>query len=635
MPQIDEHCHIGEPNPVYTTRGHLSGYDVSVSHQGLHKARTIRARDTSTLLFHARTQIAQWKEQWDVQNAKQRKATERDHRSQAISQSREAKKSHAEAQKLLAETMTEEAQAELNALRTVLSAALARPERLSWGAIQPRRRFEVPRPRKGAAPQRPLAIAFPPEPAPTPARAQPREAAFSPVIGFLDRLWKPRRIARVADAAARYQQALSRWKLDEAAAHAEDTKRLAQWTQACLDAQRRADDASMSHENQLQALERSYQADVAGWVEQQAQFDAALRSEIEAFADLQMRYVAKETDAVVEFSEMILAASEYPSSCPREFDVAYDGEAQLLIVDYNLPAPEALPRLAEVTYKTSTDSFTEKHVTDAKAGDLYDDLLYQITLRTIHELFSADTASVLQSIIFNGYVTALDKGTGTEVTACILSLHAPRDRFSAIALDKVDSKACFRQLKGVGSSKLHGIAAVAPIMSISRDDRRFVPSHEVVSHLEEGDNLASMEWEEFEHLIREIFSREFSTGGGEVRVTQASRDGGVDAIAFDPDPIRGGKIVIQAKRYTNVVSVSAVRDLYGTVMNEGATKGILVTTANYGSDSYDFAKGKPLTLLNGANLLHLLSKHGVKARIDVNEARQAAGRSPHRATIVE
>ena len=77
-----------------------------------------------------------------------------------------------------------------------------------------------------------------------------------------------------------------------------------------------------------------------------------------------------------------------------------------------------------------------------------------------------------------------------------------------------------------------------------------------------------------------------------VKITQASRDGGVDAIAFDPDPIRGGKIVIQAKRYTNVVSVSAVRDLYGTVVNEGATKGILVTTSGYGHDAYDFAKGK-------------------------------------------
>lgn len=34
-------------------------------------------------------------------------------------------------------------------------------------------------------------------------------------------------------------------------------------------------------------------------------------------------------------------------------------------------------------------------------------------------------------------------------------------------------------------------------------------------------------------------------------------------------------------------------------MNEGATKGILVSTADYGPDAYNFAKDKPLTLLNG------------------------------------
>ena len=37
----------------------------------------------------------------------------------------------------------------------------------------------------------------------------------------------------------------------------------------------------------------------------------------------------------------------------------------------------------------------------------------------------------------------------------------------------------------------------------------------------------------------------FNQNGGEVRVTQASHDGGVDAIAFDDDAIRGGKFVIQ------------------------------------------------------------------------------------------
>ena len=123
-------------------------------------------------------------------------------------------------------------------------------------------------------------------------------------------------------------------------------------------------------------------------------------------------------------------------------------------------------------------------------------------------------------------------------------------------------------------------------------------------------------------MIRELFEKEFQTNGGEVKVTQASRDGGVDAIAFDPDPIRGGKIVIQAKRYTNTVGVSAVRDLYGTVLNEGATKGILVSTADYGPDAYEFSKGKPLTLLNGSNLLHLLEKHGHHAKIDLREAKK-------------
>ena len=106
-------------------------------------------------------------------------------------------------------------------------------------------------------------------------------------------------------------------------------------------------------------------------------------------------------------------------------------------------------------------------------------------------------------------------------------------------------------------------------------------------------------------------------------MTQASRDGGVDAVAFDPDPIRGGKIVIQAKRYTGVVGVSAVRDLWGTISHEGAMKGILVTTSEYGPDAYEFARGKPITLLNGGKLLHLLEKHGHRARINIAEARKA------------
>jgi restriction system protein len=67
--------------------------------------------------------------------------------------------------------------------------------------------------------------------------------------------------------------------------------------------------------------------------------------------------------------------------------------------------------------------------------------------------------------------------------------------------------------------------------------------------------------------------------------------------------------------------VSAVRDLYGTMISEGATKGILVTTAHYGRDSRAFVKDKPITLIDGSNLVYLLEEHGHKVRIDVKAAR--------------
>ena len=266
-------------------------------------------------------------------------------------------------------------------------------------------------------------------------------------------------------------------------------------------------------------------------------------------------------------------------------------------------------------------------IPEQQINKMFDDVIYKITLRTIHELFEADVVKAIDAISFNGWVKSINKATGKEENNCILSIQVNKSEFTNIDLSNVDPKTCFKTLKGVAGSKLSTLTPIQPILQINRSDKRFVDSYEVADQIDTSTNIAAMDWEDFEHLIRELFEKEFMSNGGEVKVTQASRDGGVDAVAFDPDPIRGGKIVIQAKRYTNTVGVSAVRDLFGTVMNEGATKGILVSTADYGPDAYDFAKGKPLTLLNGSNLLHLLEKHGHHAKIDLREAKKILNES--------
>ena len=124
----------------------------------------------------------------------------------------------------------------------------------------------------------------------------------------------------------------------------------------------------------------------------------------------------------------------------------------------------------------------------------------------------------------------------------------------------------------------------------------------------------------FEKLVADLFR----AMGMQAVTTQRSNDGGVDVEAVDPAPIRGGKIVVQVKRYRNTVPPTAVRDLYGTVQDAGANKGVLVTTSGFGPGSHTFANGKPLELVSGAELVDLLHRHGLRGRLGDG----AAGRTP-------
>ena len=47
-----------------------------------------------------------------------------------------------------------------------------------------------------------------------------------------------------------------------------------------------------------------------------------------------------------------------------------------------------------------------------------------------------------------------------------------------------------------------------------------------------------------------------------------------------------------------------------------------MTTSSYGSDAYKFAEGKPITLIDGSQLLELLKKQGYTMRIDLIEAKK-------------
>lgn len=578
---------VGQLEVTYGSRG-TPTYRVELWHDGLKKHRLIKSSEAAIVRRKAEIQVADWEEQWS--QAQARESGRRD---------KEGQKRQLEANKKLAAERTLEAQRELDRLSSILGQTLKVNDAIDWERLKDNSGFAEPRPSK----PKPHAQ---PQPKSRPREPKGEDPEYAPKFGLLDKLMSARRERVLAGCRAKFAADHEQWQRE---VQAVDSVNAA---------------SEESYQGNLRELERRYQTELTRWGERRLAFLENQRLKNEAVEKQRSAYMAGGGDAVSEYCDMVLSASIYPDYFPQEFTLDYTSETKILVVDYALPAPDDLPKVREVKFVPSRDEFVEQQLSQSQLDKVYDELLYQITLRTVHELFEADTVGALAAVAFNGIVTSIDRSTGKKTCSCVLSLQVRREEFLAVNLANVEPKACFKALKGVGSAKLHSLTAIPPLMQIRREDGRFVSAYEVASTLDESSNLAAMDWEDFEHLIREVFEREFSSSGGEVKVTQASRDGGVDAIAFDPDPIRGGKIVIQAKRYTNTVSVGAVRDLYGTVMNEGANKGILVTTSDYGPDAYAFAKGKPLILLNGANLLHMLEKHGHKVRIDLQEARRLA-----------
>jgi restriction system protein len=390
--------------------------------------------------------------------------------------------------------------------------------------------------------------------------------------------------------------------------------------------------AKAKHEQEVAAAREFHERKVAAREERERKREQALRETREAHeAEVQKikersdadhrevdafhaRFDAGEPEAVVEYFSLVLDASSYPEDFPKKHRMAFVPESKQLVVEYELPTlDDSVPTDKQYRYVRARDAIehTTRPVSQVKAA--YSSVVAQITIRTLHELFEADRQQKLETIVFNAFVNTVDPATGKPVSPHLVTVRTSRDLFLGLDLRNVEPLACLKGLSASVSKSPSELVPVRPILEFDMVDPRFIQESDVLASLDERPNLMELTPGEFESLITNLFEKM----GLDTKQTQASRDGGVDCVAYDPRPIFGGKVVIQAKRYKHTVGVSAVRDLYGTMQNEGASKGILVTTSGYGKSSFEFASNKPLELLSGTNLLYLLSEHaGIEARIE-------------------
>ncbi|MFF0432717.1 restriction endonuclease [Streptomyces sp. NPDC004327] len=339
---------------------------------------------------------------------------------------------------------------------------------------------------------------------------------------------------------------------------------------------------------------------------------AEIRAHNSGIAGTETALRAGEPDTVVEyFSAVLYASTAWPDGFPRQVSAAYDQGSRGLVLDWDLPGYEVVPAAKGIKYLPSTDQEKEVARPQAQRRALYREVLAQSVLLALRELFAADRFGVLDRVALNGFVDGVDPATGVAGRVCVASVAAERPVFGELNLELVSPLECLTgALAGRLSAKPDERVAVQPLL---------LPEQVGSGVVSQGDgdepDLLAMDPIAFEGLVAELFRAR----GLQAVTTRRSNDGGVDVEALDPDPISGGSILVQVKRYRNTVPPSAVRDLFGTVQGAGANKGVLVTTSGFGPGSYTFANGKPLTLISGPELVELLHRHGLRGRLGTGE----------------
>jgi restriction system protein len=119
---------------------------------------------------------------------------------------------------------------------------------------------------------------------------------------------------------------------------------------------------------------------------------------------------------------------------------------------------------------------------------------------------------------------------------------------------------------------------------------------DVASAAKPGKTIERISWQQFEQLTGEAFRRQGFT------VTETDGDGpdgGIDLILHKDRE----KYLVQCKQWRSLkVGVTVIREFFGVIAAEGAVGGFVVTSGAFTAEAKNFASGRNIRLVEGAEL---------------------------------
>lgn len=115
-------------------------------------------------------------------------------------------------------------------------------------------------------------------------------------------------------------------------------------------------------------------------------------------------------------------------------------------------------------------------------------------------------------------------------------------------------------------------------------------------------SLTHLSWNEYEALCADYLKKK----GIKASLSRPGADGGIDIHA----QWRGRKLIVQCKHWKKPVGVATVREMFGLMHDHQAASVIVFSSSRFSKPAWDFAKGKPIYLVDGRHLIREIGSLG-------------------------
>ncbi len=156
--------------------------------------------------------------------------------------------------------------------------------------------------------------------------------------------------------------------------------------------------------------------------------------------------------AIEDYVGIVLSNSVYPDIFPVEYEHKFELSTRELTLAVTVPGPDAVPTVKEYRYGKVKDEITEVSLPLKEQKERYADAVFQVGLRTLHEILEADRAGKIRSIALTVTTSHTSPATGLPEKVPLVVVAADRETFSRFALANVVAQATLTHL-GAALSK--------------------------------------------------------------------------------------------------------------------------------------------------------------------------------------